>query len=402
MNGFSGGRLPSRDQIRSIRIRQNNYAADNHDAGRSQIEIVTRPNTQLGRQREHQLRWRHASTRASRSSWSRRRRRSATCSSACAGRSLPGRRRSTSTSTATTRYNSNPIIAIDEFGNADQRRGAVDERSEGLPVRHSSTRSTHNQSLLFNLQRTDQRGPEPGRRRLQPARARLERASTTRRRSRFRLQGIVGSTKLNEFRVAGEPRTATRRPRSSSAPTIIVQDAFTSGGAGVNSNSSTNRVELADNFDFNVGTKHQMRVGVLLESSFYSNFDERNAAGTWTYRTIEDFNANRPRSSRSASARSTRRLSSTRRGVYWSDEFRLHRDVTLGIGVRNEMQSRIDDKLNLMPRVGFTWAPFGSQRVGDPRRLRALLRLVRLRASTTRRCAWTASPSATSASPARS
>jgi len=35
MNGFSGGRLPNRDQIRSIRFRQNNYAADNHDAGRA-------------------------------------------------------------------------------------------------------------------------------------------------------------------------------------------------------------------------------------------------------------------------------------------------------------------------------------------------------------------------------
>src|SRR4029079_15071492 len=45
MNGFQGGRLPSRDQIRSIRFRQNNYAADNHDAGRSQVEIITRPNT---------------------------------------------------------------------------------------------------------------------------------------------------------------------------------------------------------------------------------------------------------------------------------------------------------------------------------------------------------------------
>src|SRR6185503_21226932 len=45
MNGFSGGRLPSRDQIRSIRFRQNNYSADNHDAGRSQVDIVTRPNT---------------------------------------------------------------------------------------------------------------------------------------------------------------------------------------------------------------------------------------------------------------------------------------------------------------------------------------------------------------------
>src|SRR5688500_7482832 len=48
MNGFQGGRLPNRDQIRSIRFRQNNYAADNHDAGRAQIDIITRPNTNWG------------------------------------------------------------------------------------------------------------------------------------------------------------------------------------------------------------------------------------------------------------------------------------------------------------------------------------------------------------------
>jgi hypothetical protein len=52
----------------------------------------------------------------------------------------------------------------------------------------------------------------------------------------------------------------------------------------------------------------------------------------------------------------------TQAGIYFSDEFRLHRDVTLGFGVRNEMQSRIDDKFNLMPRLGFSWAPFGSQK----------------------------------------
>ena len=42
------GRLPTRDEIRSIRFRQNSYAADNHDAGRTQIDILTRPNTNWG------------------------------------------------------------------------------------------------------------------------------------------------------------------------------------------------------------------------------------------------------------------------------------------------------------------------------------------------------------------
>ena len=44
VNGFRGGRLPSRDEIRQIRFRTNSFSADNHDAGRTQIEIITRPN----------------------------------------------------------------------------------------------------------------------------------------------------------------------------------------------------------------------------------------------------------------------------------------------------------------------------------------------------------------------
>jgi len=44
VNGFRGGRLPSRDEIQQIRLRTNSFSADNHDAGRTQIEIITKPN----------------------------------------------------------------------------------------------------------------------------------------------------------------------------------------------------------------------------------------------------------------------------------------------------------------------------------------------------------------------
>ena len=42
------GRLPNREDIRQIRFRTNSFAADNHDAGRVQIEIITRPNVRRG------------------------------------------------------------------------------------------------------------------------------------------------------------------------------------------------------------------------------------------------------------------------------------------------------------------------------------------------------------------
>ena len=43
VNGFRGGRLPNRNEIRQVRFRTNSFAADNHDAGRVQVEIITRP-----------------------------------------------------------------------------------------------------------------------------------------------------------------------------------------------------------------------------------------------------------------------------------------------------------------------------------------------------------------------
>ena len=43
VNGFRGGRLPPKNQIRQIRFRMNSYAAENHDAGGFGIDIFTKP-----------------------------------------------------------------------------------------------------------------------------------------------------------------------------------------------------------------------------------------------------------------------------------------------------------------------------------------------------------------------
>jgi hypothetical protein len=356
MNGFSGGRLPNRDQIRSIRFRQNNYASDNHDAGRAQIDIVTRPNTTWGGNANvnfggDALNARQPQQLVETPSQER------TVQFGVRGPIVPGKTSFSFNANGNTRFNSNPIIAIDELGRrVDQAaRTTNDQSGFTLGLEHSLS---NNHSFLVNFQRSETEGLNQG----VGGFNLTERASTRLSDSnqvRFRLQSVIGTTKLNELRVqvnAGGNEAFSL----STAPTLIVQDAFTRGGAGVNSNSSTRRVEIAENFDFTVG-KHQMRAGVLFDGAFYSNFDERNAAGTWTYRTVEDYLAGRPQQFSQRLGTVDTSFSQYQAGFYWSDEFRVHRDVSLGVGVRNEIQSRIGDTLNLMPRVGFTWAPFGSQ-----------------------------------------
>ena len=356
MNGFSGGRLPNRDQIRSIRFRQNNYASDNHDAGRAQIDIVTRPNTSWGGNGTvnfggDALNARQPQQLVETPSQER------TVQFGVRGPIVAGRTSFSFSGNSNSRYSSNPIVAIDEFGGRvdESARSTNDQSGFTFGLEHSLTA---NQSLLFNVQRNQSEGLNQGVGGFNLP----ERASTRLSDSnqvRFRLQSVIGTGMLNEARVQVN-KSSNEAFSLSAAPTTVVQDAFTRGGAGVNSNSATDRVEIADNFDFTVG-KHQMRVGVLFEGAFASNFDERNAAGTWTFRTVDDFLAGRPQQFSQRLGTVDTSLSQYQAGFYWSDEFRIHRDVSLGVGVRNEVQSRIDDKLNLMPRVGFTWAPFGSQ-----------------------------------------
>ena len=356
MNGFTGGRLPNRDQIRSIRFRQNNYASDNHDAGRAQIDIVTRPSTAWGGNANvtlggDALNARQPQQLVETPSQER------NVQFGVRGPLVAGKTSFSFTANGNSRYVSNPIIAIDELGRPvdEAVRSTNDQSGFTFGLEHSLSA---NHGMLFNVQRTENEGLNQGVGGFNLAERASSRVSDSNQ-VRFRLQSVIGTTKLNELRVQVN-RAGNEAFSALDTPTIVVQEAFTRGGAGINSNSTTNRIEIADNFDFTVG-KHQMRAGVLLEGAFFSNFDQRNSAGTWTYRTIEDFVAGRPQQFSQRLGLVDTSFSQYQAGFYWSDEFRVHRDVSLGVGLRNELQSRIGDALNLMPRVGFTWAPFGSQ-----------------------------------------
>src|SRR4029079_1289686 len=115
MNGFSGGRLPSRAQIRAFRSRQNNYASDTHDAGRAQIEIMTKPNTNWGGSGSVTLggdafNARQPQQLVETPSQER------NVQFGFRGPIVPGKTSYSSKATGTSRFNSNPIVAINEAG----------------------------------------------------------------------------------------------------------------------------------------------------------------------------------------------------------------------------------------------------------------------------------------------
>src|SRR4030095_3377439 len=108
--------------------------------------------------------------------------------------------------------------------------------------------------------------------------------------------------------------------------------------AGVSSDGSTRTLQVADDLDFAVG-KQAMRMGALLEGGSYSNVDQRNAAGTFTFGSLDSFLAGTPTTF-------TQRLGSLRTsfaqyqvGAYWQDDFRVNRSLSMSVGVREEVQT---------------------------------------------------------------
>jgi hypothetical protein len=104
-----------------------------------------------------------------------------------------------------------------------------------------------------------------------------------------------------------------------------------------------------------------MRVGLLLEAGAFNNFDARNAAGTFTFGSLESFLAGTPTTFTQRLGEVRTAFSQYQLGVYWQDDVRLNRSLSISYGVREELQTHVGDAMNVMPRLGFTFNPFRSR-----------------------------------------
>jgi hypothetical protein len=358
VNGFRGGRLPSRDEIRQIRFRTNSFSADNHDAGRTYVEIITRPNVQQWNgngsfnYRSDSMNARNAFANAKTPEQNR------NFNLGARGPIVKGKTSIRFGLDGRRDFQADTIVAIDEYGNrlGDYVRRPSESTNATVGLEHALT---GNQTLRLEFRHGETAVENSGVGGFNLA----ERAFNTDSRSnqlRAQLQGIVGKNMLHEIRLQVYTQQNSQTSLSS-APTIVVLDAFTRGGAGVASDGSRRTFELAQNLDFNVGRKQQMRVGYLLEGGRYENFDARNAAGTFTFSSIAAYIAGTPTTFTQRIGQVDTAFSQYNLGFYWSDDIRVNNKFSFGIGVRNEMQSHIDDHLNLMPRAGFTWTPWGNR-----------------------------------------
>ncbi len=352
VNGFRGGKLPPKNQIREIRFRTNAYAAESHESSFMSVDILTKPGIDnwhgsfnIGF-RDESLNARNAFAPFRASEQNRR-----------FGFELGGPVWKNHTSLflsadGVNSFEAKTIVAALPTGNFyDQNRQPWRTLNMTARLEHLLSK-THTARAEYqrNATRRDNLGvgnydfPERG-----------FTSDTAEHIARFADSGAIGKKLFNEIRFQARWQNVDLDALSN-AQTIQVLNAFTRGGGQVNSSRREREFEIADNLDITL-KKHTIRTGVQLEASNYFSNELRNLNGTFIFSSLDAFRAGRPTTYTQRRGTGQVGFNQIQFGSYAQDDWRIVKSLTFSYGLRYEAQTNLGDKNNFMPRIGFAWSP---------------------------------------------
>ena len=169
------------------------------------------------------------------------------------------------------------------------------------------------------------------------------------------VNGLVAPKVANELKVQYE-NTDSDVFSANANPAVVVIDSFSVGGAGQQRNVKTRGLEIDDNMDFSFNKKHAVRAGLQLESNWYSTTQLQNGNGTFTFSGLNAYELGRPNTYTQRVGGAPVEFGQHQLGVYAQDDWTISKALSVSLGLRQELQNTLGDRLNLAPRIGFTWA----------------------------------------------
>jgi hypothetical protein len=359
VDSFEGGALPLKAQIRSIRISRDQFAAEYHSAGGVSVEIITQPG--IGPIRVFMGAGLRDGSTSARSPFT--------------PRKGPEQLRTYNLGLGGTLISQKSSFNLFSYGQSSYDTpninivGPQGSRAEALRLRSPRDNVyvsgqvdyalTLDQTLRFGvtMNRSNDRNLGIG------AYDEEERGYTREASNetiRVQHMGPIGRrmfvrSRLQLYFNESDMRAAVE------APTIRVNDAFTSGGAQVSGGEHNRTVNFAGDLDYVRGI-HTFRTGIAIDAASIRSDDTSNYLGTYTFESLDDYLAGRPRSYTQRIGDPNVRYNNVQSAVYLQDDIRVRRNLTLSPGVRYEAQTYIADYNNVAPRFGVTWAPFRSNR----------------------------------------
>jgi hypothetical protein len=347
VDGFSGGRLPTRDQIARIVVRRDAFSAEFHDVGRGRVEIATRPGVD---------RWRGNAGLNVRPSGL-----SARNAAAAAGTKAGTMVRMNAFAAGPLVRNRVSFSANIEGSSSEDTRGISALTLEG-PYVATLTQPFDNRSISV---RTEGLLTQQTMFRTSYERNTSERGNQGISELDFPERGYTSENVQHELRFSLEG--GQRRPyhmrlqfdqaRNEAIPdtidrAIVVQSAFRRGGAsttGVNRGRSL----LSDTMFTLVARPYTLRVGSLINYDSNEQGQLRNSLGTFTFTDLASYAAGLPATFTQRRGAQPLTVGVTQAATFAQAEF-VKWQWNFGMGVRYELQSGIDDRSAIAPRLGIS------------------------------------------------
>ncbi len=355
VNGFAGGDLPPKSQIQAVRIRRDPFGTDSMGAGQPRVEIITRPGSTAWTNevsvgfRDQSLDARQpfaperAEGRTRRLTWS------------FSGPLVKQRTSLSGRISARDAYDAQTIVARDSTTSfnevVNREQWWVDGEAR---VEHAINTA---QTLRGEYQRHDWSGDNLGVGEFELP----ERAFGEVRKwdlARLSLIGTIGKRFLNELRLEYVD-SRSEVVSLSNALGINVPNAFRAGGAQRRGGRRDQEIEIADTLDLISNPRHKVRLGFETEIGWTRTDRFENFIGTYTFESLEAYDARRPR--QFVQRTGDPLIEYDRAEVSWFvyDDIELRKGLRMGVGLRHDVQSLLDDYDNLAPRVSTAWTPGG-------------------------------------------
>jgi hypothetical protein len=354
IDSFEGGRLPPKSQIKSIRVTRDQFAAENHSADSFFVEVITQPG--IGPIRTGVRYGLRNSAMSARNAFTPTKgeeqdqqygfntgggliQNKASFFIGVQGNSSYETPNSSIASSSGTRFETLKQRVPREFM-------FVNSNFDWAATRDQTLRFSFNRGNFVNKNQGIGGYDEPERAFMS------ENTNNT-----FRAQevGPLGrrffiNTRLNVGWSDSERRSAVEKP------TVRILDAHTFGGAQKTGGRHSRDVNFASDLDY-VRGMHSIRVGTAIDFNSFRSDESDNYLGTYTFESIADFEAGRPRSYTRRVGLPNVSYTNTQAALYIQDDIRIRRNLSFTPGVRLETQTHIKGVV-AGPRVGATWAPF--------------------------------------------
>jgi hypothetical protein len=359
VDSFEGGRLPDKSQIKAVHISRDQFAAENHFAGGISIDIVTQAGAGPFRMNgsyniaDSALNGKSPLVPAKGAS------RNQGMNFGGSGTIIPNKL-SVSLNGGFNRSFQQPNIYANTPGGLVSEAAKIRSRNSGMNLYADVTYAlTKDQTLRVYYSQFNEDGKNNG----VGGYDLQERAFSTKNHSRsIRGQeaGPLGYRFVTNTKFSINWSTSETNSFSDAITERVIEN-FTAGGAQRRGGRRTRDFMVQSDLDY-VRGMHTWRLGVLINGGSYRSDDSSNFNGTYTFESLEAYQAGRPRSFVRRIGDPLIEYSNTQAAIYLQDDIRVRKNLSFSPGLRYEVQTHVRDFWALGPRFGFTWSPFKAGR----------------------------------------